>query len=231
MAVTVLSKLGLPRRFTGEILQCLGAPRSPGGTWLLRDAHGPAAKELELDPYTGDPVYRSNCAWRAALVRSLRENRTISGSRNLELASTRANGTKLNRVVVFRGYTHRHSHVNEERAGSVRVPHAPRCTASSCRPRHGVRGRFVPDSPGEARDRLYYVADGRVEKAEQALRDVDAEMIWRFKMTRETYIITGRMLTIRSRPAIRMTQGSFTDALTVGEGRTGRIMARSGMAS
>jgi hypothetical protein len=70
-----------------------------------------------------------------------------------------------------------------------------------------------------------------VEKAEQALRDVDAEMIWRFKMTRETYIITGRMLTIRSRPAIRMTQGSFTDALTVGEGRTGRIMARSGMAS
>ena len=29
------------------------------------------------------------------------------------------------------------------------------------------------------------------------MRDVDAEMTWRFKMTKETYIITGRMLTIR----------------------------------
>lgn len=147
------------KRFTNQILEYLEAPRSPGGTWLQNDAV-PQAKTLETTVYSGEPVYRTNCAWRSALIRSLRDNRTNSGSRNLELASTRSNGTKLNRVVVFRG--------------------------------------FVPDTEGQPKDRLYYVADAKIEKAEQAMRDVDAEMTWRFKMTKETYIITGRMLTIRS---------------------------------
>eukprot|EP00961_Rhodomonas_salina_P165090 2224690-Rhodomonas_salina.4 len=50
--------------------------------------------------------------------------------------SIRQNGTKINRVVSFRG--------------------------------------FVPDTEGEPKDRLYFVADARTDKAEEAAMDTEA---------------------------------------------------------
>lgn len=87
----------------------------------------------------GEPVYRQYNAWRTALLRSLRENRTVSGIGNMELIALRANGTRINRVVNFRG--------------------------------------FLPDKKGEPGDRLYYVTDSNVEKAEQVARDAQVREI------------------------------------------------------
>lgn len=106
----------------------------------------------------GEPVYRQYNAWRTALLRSLRDNRTVAGANNMELIALRANGTRINRVVNFRG--------------------------------------FLPDKKGEPGDRLYYVTDSNTEKAEQVARDTEGSVLWQFKLTKETYIITGQLSSI-----------------------------------
>ena len=52
----------------------------------------------------GEAVYHQYNPWRAALTKSLRENRTVGGIKNMELVSSRLNQTKINRVVSFRGF-------------------------------------------------------------------------------------------------------------------------------
>uniref|UniRef100_A0A6U4UIT3 EF-hand domain-containing protein n=1 Tax=Hemiselmis andersenii TaxID=464988 RepID=A0A6U4UIT3_HEMAN len=124
---------------------------------MLKTVGDAAINESLMD---GEPVYRQYNAWRTALLRSIRENRTVSGAGNLELIALRANGTRMNRVVNFRG--------------------------------------FLPDRKGEPGDRLYYVTDSNVEKAEQVARDTEGYVLWKFKKSNETYIITGQFNSISS---------------------------------
>ena len=44
------------------------------------------------DLMDGEPVFRQYNAWRTALLRSLRENRTVAGTGNMELVGFRSNG-------------------------------------------------------------------------------------------------------------------------------------------
>jgi len=160
------------KRFMEQLLDEVGCARLPSGGWMVQSdsesssrvgsaSKGPVIKAtINTALMDGQPVFRQHNAWRTALSTSLRENRTWSGAKNMELVSIRQNGTKINRVVSFRG--------------------------------------FVPDTEGEPKDRLYFVADARTDKAEEAAMDTEAELFWRFKMTKEKYIITGTSRTIRS---------------------------------
>jgi len=168
-------------RFAQDALVLMGAPRSPGGTWepaevedgpLRRQAGETGKKKVEathsIHMVEGESVYRQFVPWRAALTKSLRENRTISGCKNMEFVSSRLNQTILNRVVGFRG--------------------------------------FVPDEDGEPKDRLFFVVNSNTEKAEQVALDVEADVLWRFKLTKEEYRITGRVRTIRAHKGQRKYQ-------------------------
>ena len=140
------------RNFADKALHAIKAPFNPETRmWSFRQAGGD--KQMLADKakkggvsvsindslMDGEPVYRQYNAWRTALLRSLRENRTVSGIGNMELIALRANGTRMNRVVNFRG--------------------------------------FLPDKKGEPGDRLYYVTDSNVEKAEQVARDAQVSEI------------------------------------------------------
>ena len=173
------------KRFANEVLALMGAPRTPGGSWEAPKVEddlpagsrvGTGKKKIEATTSVhmdGEPVYRQFNPWRAALTKSLRENRTVSGVKNMELVSSRLNQTKINRVVSFRG--------------------------------------FVPDKKGEPCDRLFFVVNSRTEKAEQVALDVEADVLWRFKLTKEEYKITGRVRTIRAFRGINKYQ-EFEDA-------------------
>ena len=97
-------------RFSKEVLRLLGAKADKEGRFKeLPTDEGPNRNSQKVRPnikqalMDGQPVYRTRNPWRAALTRSLRENRTIP-CKSMELISTRMNHTKINRVVKFRGF-------------------------------------------------------------------------------------------------------------------------------
>ena len=97
-------------RFSKEILRVMGAKLDKDGRYMqLHVEEGLRRNNQKVKPnikdclMDGQPVYRTRNPWRAALTRSLRENRTIP-CKSMELISYRNNNTKINRVVKFRGF-------------------------------------------------------------------------------------------------------------------------------
>ena len=96
-------------RFSCEILLLMGSKTDPNGRFMKIQMGDDKKRTQKVQAnikqclMDGQPAYRTRNPWRAALARSLRENRTLP-CKSMELVSLRSNHTKINRVVNFRGF-------------------------------------------------------------------------------------------------------------------------------
>lgn len=92
------------RRFVTEVLILMEAPRNKMGDFEdPSELVGAVVGNDTLSRKVGDFKWRNYNPWRSALLRSLRNNKSIN-CKSMEMISSRINQTKINRTLSFRGF-------------------------------------------------------------------------------------------------------------------------------